>query len=322
MYYPKDMKAPYMNEILAGVEHELVKDFKLGFQFIWKQNKNIVDDIDLNNGYDPSEKLPSGESAWIPFTFTDPGWDGKWNTSDDQQLTVYGLNKNAPIPTWFGANPAEAERKYWAAALTFDKRMSNKWQLKGSILYSSFKGNEAATYSETEGESGMFDNPNVMINAYGPLWFDRPLQIKIMGTYILPYDFIFSAYVVHQSGSPWGRTIARVYFPADIVAKVQSSYVAVNAEAPGDQRNRSYTNMDMRLEKAFPVGPGMRVNFYLDVFNVAGYSGVNVNDNPAPYLRFDRPPLDASDYTLAATYRNITSVYGVRSFRLGARVSF
>jgi hypothetical protein len=323
-YYPDDLKAPYMDEILAGVEHELVKDFKLGFQFIWKQNKNIVEDIDLNNGYDPNAKLDNGEFVWIPFTFTDPGWDGKWGTSDDKQMTVYGLNKNAPISTWLGANPAEAKRKYWAAALTFDKRMSNKWQLKGSILYSSFKGNAEATYSPTEGESGMFDNPNTLINGYGALWFDRPLQIKIMGTYILPYDFIFSAYIVHQSGSPWARTIARVYFPSDILSQLQQgiSYVAVNAEVPGDQRNRSYTNMDLRLEKAFPVGAGVKVNFYLDVFNVAGYSGINVNDNPAPYLRFDRPPLDASDYTLASTYRNITSVYGVRSFRLGARLSF
>ena len=319
-YYPDDLKAPYMDEILAGVEHELVKDFKLGFQFVWKQNKNIVEDLDINNGYETNKTLDNGEPVWLPYSFTDPGWDGKWGTGDDQQLTVYGLNEDAPIPTWFGANPAQAKRKYWAAALTFDKRMSNKWQLKGSILYSSFKGNAEATYSPTEGESAMFDNPNTLINGYGALWFDRPLQIKIMGTYILPYDFIFSTYIVHQSGSPWARTISRVYFPSDFGA--QSSYVAVNAETPGNQRNRSYTNMDLRLEKSFSVGAGAKVNIYMDVFNVAGYSGINVNDNPAPYLRFDRPPLDASDYQIGATYRNITSVYGVRSFRLGARFSF
>jgi hypothetical protein len=319
-YYPDDLKAPYMDEILAGVEHELVKDFKLGFQFIWKQNKNIVEDLDVNNGYDTNKKLANGEPVWIPYSFTDPGWDGAWGTSDDQQLTVYGLNDDAPVPTWFGANPPEAKRKYWGLVLTFDKRMSNKWQLKGSIVYSSFKGNAEATYSPTEGESALFDNPNTLINSYGPLWFDRPLQIKIMGTYILPYDFIFSAYAVHQSGSPWARTIARVYFPTGFGA--QATYVTVNAETPGTQRNRSYTNMDLRLEKSFSIGAGAKVNVYLDVFNVAGFSGININDNPAPYLRFDRPPLDASDYQISTVYRNITSVYGVRSFRLGARFTF
>lgn len=321
-YYPEDLKAPYMDEILAGVEHELVKDFKLGLQFVWKENKNIVEDIDVNNGYDVNKKLSNGEAVWIPFTFTDPGWDGQWGTNDDHQLTVYGLNKNAPVPTWFGANPPEAKRKYWGIVLTFDKRMSNRWQLKGSILYSSFKGNAEATYGPTEGESSMFDNPNTLINSYGPLWFDRPLQIKLMGTYILPYDFIVSAYLVHQSGSPWTRTIARVYFPPDIAALVQSSYVAVNAEPQGSRRNRPYTNLDLRVEKSFALGYGVRLNVYADVFNLAGYSGINVNDNPAPYLRFDRPPLDASDYQPGATYKNITSVYGVRSFRLGVRVSF
>jgi hypothetical protein len=316
-YYPKDLKAPYMDEILAGVEHELIKDFRLGFQLVWKQNKNIVEDIDLNNGYDINKKLATGESVWVPFSFTDPGWDGVWGTGDDQQLTVYGLNSKAPVPTWFGANPPEAKRKYWGVIMTFDKRMSNKWQLKGSIVYSSFKGNAAATYSETEGESGMFDNPNTLVNGYGALWFDRPLQVKIMGTYILPYDFILSANFVHQSGSPWGRTLARVYFPAGFNA--QSTYVAVNAEEPGAKRNRSYTNIDMRLEKAFALSTAAKINIYVDIFNLAGYSGVNVNDNPAPYLRFDRTPWA---YELSSTYRNITSIYGVRSIRLGARLTF
>jgi len=324
----KGIKSPYMDEILVGVEHELVKDFKLGLQFIWKQNKNIVEDIDRENGYDITKKLANGELVWIPFTFTDPGWDGKWGTSDDQQLTVYGLNKNAPVPTWVGTNPPDAKRKYWGAILTFDKRMSNRWQLKGSILYSSFKGNCAAEYSPTEGESGMFDNPNTLVNGYGALWFDRPLQIKIMGTYILPYDFVFSAYFVHQSGSPWGRSLARVYFDATLypsqaaLRKVQSAYAAVNAETPGTRRNRPYTNLDLRLEKSFSLGTVAKLDIYLDVFNVAGYSGIYVNQDPSPYLRFDKPPLDASDYEPSSTYKNITSIYGVRSFRLGARFSF
>jgi len=235
-------------------------------------------------------------------------------------MTVYGLRANRPIQTWVGTNPPEAKREYTALILTFDKRMSNRWQLNGSILYSSFKGNTEATYSPTEGESGMFDNPNTLVNGYGPIWFDRPLQIKIMGTYILPYDIIVSAYIRYQSGSPWERTFARVYFPPGFGA--QQTYIDVMADTRGSRRNRAYTNLDFRVEKEFSFGNFGKLNFYIDIFNLAGYSGINVNQDPAARLRFDRPPLDAADYELSTTYRLITSVYGVRSMRFGLRWSF
>jgi len=318
-YYVPDLKAPYTDEIMAGIEHEVLKDFRLGFDFIWKVNKNIVEDFDEVNGYDVNATDSVGP-IWLPFSFVDPGWDGAFGTADDKNMTVYGLRKDRPAANMMGINPPEAKREYWAAILSFDKRMSNKWQLKGSVLYSSFKGNCDPGYSATEGESAMFDNPNTLINAYGPLGYDRPLQIKIMGTYILPMDFVLSAYFQYRSGSPWGRTLARVYFPTNYMGfGTASAYSAVNAEIPGSRRGPSYTNLDVRIEKDFKLGKAARMNFYVDIFNLGGRSGVNVNQDPAPYLRYDQTPVA---YTPSTTYAQITSIYGVRSVRLGARFSF
>jgi len=316
-YYADDLKPPYVTEFLAGLEQEILRDFKLGFQFIWKKSANLVEDVDVNNGYDPDAEDENGR-IWIPFEFTDPGWDGNWGTSDDQTLTAYGLRADRPVPTWVGINPPEAERKYWALALTFDKRMSNNWQLKGSILYSSFKGNVEATYGPTEGESAAFNSPNSLVNATGPLYFDRPLQIKVMGTYILPFNILISAYVQHTSGIPWGRTISRVYFPADFPA-VQQTYVLLNAETPGSQRRASYTNLDLRLEKGWSLRGRSRLDFYVDIFNVGGRSGVIVDNDPSPRLRFDQTPVVTE---ASPTYGNVLSVYGIRSFRIGVRWSF
>jgi hypothetical protein len=217
-----------------------------------------------------------------------------------------------------GVNPPEAERKYWALALTFDKRMSRNWQLKGSILYGSFKGNVEATYVPTEGESAAYNSPNTLVNSYGPLYFDRPLQIKVMGTYILPFNIIVSAYVQHYSGIPWGRTISRVYFPADFPAVLQT-HVLLNAEAPGSQRRAPYTNLDLRLEKGWPLKGRARLDFYVDIFNVGGRSGVLVDNDPSPRLRFDQTPVV---YEASPTYGDVLSVYGIRSFRIGVRWSF
>ena len=315
-YYPKDLKAPYMNEFIAGIERELYSDFKLGFQFIYKVNKNLVEDIDRFNGYDPNATDEEG-LIWLPYTVTDPGWDGEFGTGDDKTVTIYGLREDRPIPSMCGYNPPEAKRKYWAAVLTFDKRMSNKWQLKGSLIYSKFKGNVSPTYDATSGDSEIFNTPNTLINGYGCTAFDRPLQMKIMGTCILPYDFILSAYFQYLSGTPWRRTINRIYFPSG--APVQQTYVGINAEPLGTRRNEPYTNLDLRLEKSFSFGGSGKLNIYVDIFNVFGRSGFVVNNDPNGYLYyFDSPP----SFEYDSVYGSITSVYGVRYARLGIRLEF
>lgn len=316
-YYIDDLKPSYTNELILGVDQEVFKNFRIGVQFVYKVSKNIVEDVDMYNGYDPTLTDEVG-LVWLPYDATDPGWDGVFGTDDDQDLRVYGLRNGRPTPSYHGINPPEAKRKYWAAILTFDKRMSHRWQLQGSVLYSQFKGNHQPSYTESEGQSAMFDNPNTLINAYGSVAFDRPFQLKIMGTYILPYDIIISAYFQARSGSAWGRTLARVYFPSGFGA--QSSYAgSILTEPSGSRWLPSYTNLDLRVEKKFPIRDKAQLGFYVDIFNLAGASGININQNPAAYLYSYREP---PSQTLSSTYKRITSVYGVRSIRLGARVTF
>jgi hypothetical protein len=313
------LKPPYTDEVIAGIEHEIARDFKLGLQFLWKRNRNLVEDIDIINGYDPNATDDIGP-IWLPFKFTDPGWDQTFGTADDQTLTIYGLRSDRPAPEWKGTNPPEAERNYWALIFTFDKRMSDKWQLKGSVLYSSFKGNVDAGYDATGGESGMFNDPNMLINAYGPLYFDRPLQIKIMGTYLLPWDFAISAYFQYHSGSPWVRTLARVYFPKNYMGfGTRSPYYSVNAEPLGTERGPSYANLDIRVEKVFKIGNSAKLDLYVDIFNLGGESGIVTNEDPMGILRYDYA---IPTYSLSTTYGQASSVYGVRSVRIGARISF
>jgi hypothetical protein len=316
--YYQDVKAPYMNELIAGVEHELMKDFRVGAQFVYKVNKNITEDVDRNNGFDVNAKDDQGRPLWLPYTVTDPGWDAEFGTGDDQQLTVYALASYAPTQSWLGTTPEGLKRKYVAGVLTFDKRMSNRWQLKGSIIYSSYKGNAEADYSATEGENTLLDNPNTLINYYGSIGYDHPLQIKLMGTVMLPYDFIVTAYFQHRSGNPWARTIARVYFPSSI--DTDWSYASdIWAEPNGTRRGPAITTLDMRLEKSFSFGNYGKLSFYVDLFNVAGRKTLSVQQNPNAYLYYYRDP---PEYIIDETYARINSVTGVRSARIGFRWSF
>lgn len=316
--YYRDLKAPYMHEFLVGVEQEVMKDFRIGARFIYKVNKNITETIDPVNGYDPTAKDAQGRLIWLPYTTTDPGWDGEFGTGDDQQITVYGLADYSPTPYLIGTSPPETKREYIAGMLTFDKRMSNGWMFTGSILYSAFKGNAQPTYGQTEGHNAFLDNPNTLINSYGRVDFDHPLQVKLIGTVMLPYDLVFTAYFQFLSGSPWARTLDRVYFPKDM--PVQESYTGNILTAPqGEKRNPSSTTLDLRLEKSFSFGDYGKLSFYVDGFNIAGSRSLNVSENPDGRVRGDRDPIE---YTLHSNYGRLLDITGVRSFRLGLRWSF
>jgi hypothetical protein len=317
-YYADDIKCPYMDEIIAGIEHEVIKDFRLGFQFIYKQNKDITEDVDAANGYDATKLDDKGRPIWKPYTVTDPGWDGKFGTSDDKELTVYGLADYVPTPYFLGSNPPGCERKYIAGVLTFEKRMSNKWQLSGSILYSAFKGNADHDYGGAEGETTLFDSPNSLINAYGRIRYDRPLNIKILGTYILPFDIAVTGYFNYRSGPPWNRTFDRIYFPSGFGA--QTAYASgIYAEPNGTRRNPSEASLDMRFEKSFNTEKLGKLSLYLDIFNLGGSTNLSVSRNPYGRLYFyEKPPR----YTLDTNYGRINSIGGVRSIRFGLRWSY
>ena len=318
--YLSTIKAPYTDEIQAGIEHELFPNFKIGLNFIYRIDKNIIDSFDANNGYDVNAQDSKGP-IWIPFTFTDPGSDGVLGTGDDQSLTVYGLRKDRPAPSYVIGNITDARRKYMAAVLSFDKRLADNWELKASLTYSSYKGNIGAGYTDTNYLNPVYSDPNTLINAYGPLFFDRPWQFKLMGTYILPGDIIASAYFQAYSGIPWNRTLARVYFPLDFAAAyggVQTPYATVNAELPGSHRYQAYVNLDLHLEKTFAFS-GMRLAVIADIFNLLGRNGQILYTDSAGTLHFDTTP---ATYTPAANYGQVASLYGVRAVRLGLRLGF
>lgn len=317
LFYPEDLKAPLTNEFIVGVENEVAKDFRLGLQFIAKWINSWVEDIDLINGYDPTATDADG-LIWIPYTFTDPGWDQELGTGDDQELTVYGLRDGRPsYESMITTNPPEAIRRYKALILTFDKRMSNNWMLQGSILYSSFKGNSLPTSSGSMSETSIFDNPNSMINAFGSLPYEHPWQVKIMGSYIFPGDFVVSWYLQHRSGAPWARTFNRIYFPDSL--GVQEAYASVAAEPLGTRRTESYTMLDLRLEKGFKFGTSADLRLYVDIFNLGGRSGINIDEDQNVWYRGDRTPVE---WYNDSNYGRITNAYGVREIHIGLRFSF
>ena len=76
--------------------------------------------------------------------------------------------------------------------IAFKKRMLNNLQLKGSLVISKTTGNVGLNYDASSGFSSAADNPNfllVNLPEDSRLDLDRPLALKLMGTYIFPTIF-------------------------------------------------------------------------------------------------------------------------------------
>ncbi|MFQ6069153.1 MAG: carboxypeptidase regulatory-like domain-containing protein [Candidatus Aminicenantales bacterium] len=314
-------KSPLTDEFTVGIWHELFKNFSLGVNFIYKDKKNIFEDVIWapdTNEYWYHIDLAAAQQYWVPFTAIVPS-----EAYGDTTVTFYVRSNDAPEIFYQARNVPELKRRYWALEFIFNKRMADGWQLSGSVVYSSAYGNIGGWYGESWGWSGAGDSPNFFVNRWGPTSVDRPLQIKLMGTAQLPLRFFLSAYYRFFSGSPWARGCYIV--PPDDwcdANNAYSDYYYVNIEEAGSRRNRSWNVLDLRLEKEFRLGDFGTLGIYIDVLNVLGWSGVSIGQNDVYIFYPDAENTTAGSVYTSPSYQVISSVTGVRTLKVSARFRF
>ena len=325
-----DSTAPYTDEFTLGVETELARDFSVGVNFIYKNKKNLFEDVnDYELGKEEAWKGYRPDSPyWEKFEFLDPGDDGEFNTADDITSYCYAELADAPDTHYFLTNVVGSYRKYTGLQFIFNKRMSNNWQLLGSVVWSKAWGNLGGRYNASYGASGGFDTPNNWIYSDGRLDYDRPIVIKLQSTVILPYEFVLSGYFNHSSGplyqfstlTSFQRTVD-VTIPEDDRYKFPGhEYRLVPTEENGLRRGAPITTLDMRLEKRVRFGDSFSIGAYLDVLNLLGRSGYIIDSNPGGYLDYSDP--DNPTFERYGTYGNIEEAYGTRVYKVSLRFTF
>jgi hypothetical protein len=317
-----DLKATYDDQISLGIDHELFPNFKVGLSYLYKKRKNIIDNALVN--FDTGELWYRPESGyWVPFTTTVPVI-GNFPAAT---VNMYFMTKDAPEMLQILTNIPEAYRKYSGLDFTFDKRFSKGWQLGGSVTVSKTTGNIAGGYGNIWGYEAAGGGANWFVNQDGLQSDDRPLVVKLYGTFNLPYGILSSFYYQYYYGVPWQRSVT-VYVPAawadaNNVDRVRSSSYTVNVEPLGARRYYAISNLDFRLEKTFGLERYGRIGVYLDVFNLLGNSYVNITLNPGGTWR----PVDNNSaqgaFAASGSYRRTTSITGLaRTFQLSLRYSF
>jgi Carboxypeptidase regulatory-like domain len=235
------LKDPKADEITFGYQRELASN--LGFSALWVQR--WFNDVTVD------EEVGIPVDGYTPQVFNDPGPDNLVNTGDDRPITLYNVlaqyrGQNVSLHTNFPGT-----QRYKGIELSVSKRLSNRWQLMGSYVWSRLDGDLVVDPN----------NPNVTIptHAQGRGANDQPHAFKLIGAYQGPFGINVGANYQALSGLPYDRTFR---------ATLTQGSTTVRAEERGTYRADLLNLLSLKFEKTFHLHEHANFSGFLEVHNL------------------------------------------------------
>jgi hypothetical protein len=296
-----NISSPYADEINIGIERELFEDFSVSATYIAKWEKNLIDDVERGH-LDWNAYLGTGELVWTgyhPVTGTDP--------FTGQAVTFYEMDDDFGDYEFVFQNVPGTARKYRGLEIKLTKRMSKRWAMQSSYVWSRGTGILNTSRDQSTGFTGYYDDPNSMINAYGRLDYQREHLVKVQGTYAGPWGINFSAYYQFGSGIPYSRAL-RTYEAG--LGDLTQGLVTILAEPRGSYELPDQHLLDVRLEKTFQVWKG-QLGLQIDAYNAFNNNRTTSIGNLTDY-----------DWFQDERGQSIYGIMGPRYFQLGLNYRF
>jgi len=242
-------------EVTLGYDQQLTASSAITVQAVYKETKDqigwYIDD--------------DGEFEW--FSYTDP------ETGQVFQLKDYSVE-----PTRFKGNSTGPgavggdrpyEQDYVGFFVTYTKRFSNNWDLMASYSYSQAEGLSPRhfTGNEWSGQGSVFyanrqdADPNAFINADKTLAGDRRHILRLVGNWMLPYQFKISSVVNIQSGQVYDRQ-------QDVRLPNRGTTSIVTSPSSDSQRLPTQYLWDLGVGKHFNLGRGTDFSIDLQILNL------------------------------------------------------
>jgi len=342
-WWAADIKHPDTLEYMLGTSRQLTQSWSSRVYGRYRKGAHYLEDT--NNTARADFNAPNGIShdPYVPNLTAIRGAIGSGST-------------------YVIANLDGAFTKYFEATAESEYR-ANKMTVGGSYTWSHYYGNfdqDNSTFSSANdaaifiGSSNIGDAAGRQLwdNKYGDLRGDRRHNLKLNGTYRLPWNATTGAFALYQSGQPYQLESVLPYRQFTTSASDTNRY----AEPAGRRRTPSHHQLDWNYTQNFRLPRGMNLQFAADIFNVldkqTGYNFetrigtgtaaslnalgfVNIAQNPdtptvpipvtisdavlkpllSPNATFNR-----SDWAVRAPFAR--SFYAPRRFQITARVQF
>ncbi len=288
------LKDPKTDEITFGYQREL--SHNLGLSASWIQRWFNDQTVDTEIG------IPV--TGYTPRTFTDPGPDNLVNTADDRPITLYDVQ-----PQFRGKNVTfhanfPGTQRYKGLELSVSKRMSNRWQLMGSYVWSRLDGDIVVDPN----------NPNQTIapNAKGRGANDQPHAIKIIGSYQGPYHVNVGVNYQGLSGLPYDRTFR---------ATLTQGATTVRAEPRGAYRADFLNLLSLKVDKTFDLHTHARVSAFLELHNVTNTNAAQGSLGTLTQAFASQAAFDAAKAT-TSYFGRVQEIVAPRIVKLGVKYTF
>lgn len=256
-----DAKGPdwgYSDEITAGVEHQIVRDLRIGAMYYHRTNRGNVG----------ARNVAVPPDAYAPLEVVNPLGG---------TATVYNLDR-----AYLGRQDSVRQNidlldtDYDGIEITAVKRFTNRWQLLLGYTLGRNKGGIAF---------GEFNDPNNLELQQGIVGNDATHQLKLSGTYLLPrVEVAISSSLVRSTGYPRQFTyqITRAQVPT-----LTRSAQTIRVNERGDERLPAVTLLDLRFSRPIRLPGGRLFEPQVDLFNATNADTIaRIVDAVGPRLGF------------------------------------
>ena len=288
------LKNPKTDEITFGYQRELAAN--LGFSALWIQRWFNDATLDTEVG------IPV--DGYTQQVFNDPGPDNLVNTGDDRPITLFNVmsqyrGRNVSFHTNFPGT-----QRYQGLELTISKRMSNRWQLMGSYVWSRLDGDLVVDPN----------NPNVTIptHARGRGANDQPHAFKLIGSYRAPLGINVGVNYQALSGLPTDRTFR--------VTLTQGS-TTVRAEERGTYRADFLNLLSLKFDRMFRLHPHANISGFFEVHNLLNTNAAQSNIGTLTQAFASQAAFDAARAT-TSYFGRAQEILAPRILKLGVKYSF
>jgi hypothetical protein len=294
---------PVTDEFTLGADHQITNDFAVSGTFTYRYTKDLQDTIQQGTDASTYEFL---DNATGSFTIN--------GVNHDFSEPFYGLTLSDSPSGVLLYNRPGAHQRYLGADLSVVKRLSHNWMMRASFGWNDFRqfvGPESVKDPNNLWALGGQNTNDTLAVGYSSkayLFINSHWQFNVTGLYQFPLGINLGANFFGRQGYPF-------------LPYVRASTHDVAANRPqlligkvGDFRLDNLYQLDLRLEKAFQIGP-VTVTPAAEVFNVINSSTV--------LQRYSRVgTYNNGEFSTDDAFYTIQETQSPRILRLGIRMSF
>ncbi|HEY0788615.1 MAG TPA: hypothetical protein VGE86_08215, partial [Thermoanaerobaculia bacterium] len=297
------------DEILLGVEHEIVPGWAVGVSYSHRERKDFI--------WNQFEKTRGGGDFYTSADYQ-PGGTVEAIMPDGEHIAVpyYKLRSGVSRPVYYATrNRPDYKQIYEGFEITAQRRMSNRWMMRGQVTL--------GDWTQEVGPNGVQDPSPLLIgdgcytcdgsavasSSGSDGYINAEWSYSLSGLYQAPWDINLGAVVTGRQGYINGYHI----YPESRVDGEWKRLVINNFD---DYRFDDLFQLDVKVGKLFQLARGISFEASVDFFNVT-------NERTVLWRGYEIvPEYDDDDNLVPTPETDIEEMQSPRLIRLSGRIQF